>query len=59
MDKKLRKAQLEILRIFSLRAGSFALAGGTALELYYLHHRFSVDLDFSLLNMTLMRLKGW
>ena len=46
MDKKLRKAQLEILRIFSLRAGSFALAGGTALELYYLHHRFSVDLDF-------------
>lgn len=46
MDKKIRKAQLEILKIFSLKAKSFALAGGTALELYYLRHRFSVDLDF-------------
>lgn len=46
MDKKLRKAQLEILKAFSLKTKSFALAGGTALELYYLRHRFSVDLDF-------------
>lgn len=46
MDRKIRKAQLEILDIFSREAKDFALAGGTALELYYLHHRFSADLDF-------------
>jgi predicted nucleotidyltransferase component of viral defense system len=46
MDIKIRKAQEQVLNIFSRNAKSFALAGGTALELYYLHHRFSVDLDF-------------
>ena len=46
MDKGIRKAQKETLKIFSIYAGDFALCGGTALELYYLHHRFSVDLDF-------------
>lgn len=46
MDKKIRKAQLEILKIFSRKTSSFALAGGTALELYHLHHRCSLDLDF-------------
>lgn len=46
MDLKLRQAQQDILRIFSKKAKNFALAGGTALELYYLHHRFSADLDF-------------
>lgn len=46
MDKKIREAQLEVLKIFSTTTETFALAGGTALELYYLHHRFSVDLDF-------------
>ncbi|MFA5271142.1 MAG: nucleotidyl transferase AbiEii/AbiGii toxin family protein [Candidatus Omnitrophota bacterium] len=46
MDKKIREAQLEILKIFSNVTETFALCGGTALELYYLHHRFSVDLDF-------------
>lgn len=34
------------MEAFSKRPGNFALAGGTALELYYLHHRFSADLDF-------------
>lgn len=46
MKENIRKAQKEVLKIFSLEAESFALAGGTALELYYLNHRFSVDLDF-------------
>jgi DNA-binding transcriptional MerR regulator len=46
MDKKIREAQIKILDIFSKEAKRFALAGGTALELYYLHHRFSADLDF-------------
>lgn len=46
MDIKLRKAQKKLLGIFAREAKSFALCGGTALELYYLGHRFSVDLDF-------------
>ncbi len=46
MDKLLRKIQLKALSIFSEKAKKFALAGGTALELYYLKHRFSADLDF-------------
>lgn len=46
MDKKLRQAQQKILEVFSRHPGGFALSGGTALELYYLHHRFSADLDF-------------
>lgn len=49
MDKeqlKIKGAQKELLKAFSKNSQSFALAGGTALELYYLRHRFSVDLDF-------------
>lgn len=46
MDIKIRKAQKEILDLFSEKAKDFALSGGTGLELYYLHHRFSADLDF-------------
>ncbi len=46
MDLKVRKAQQEILKVFSDKTRSFALSGGTALELYYLKHRFSADLDF-------------
>ena len=46
MDLKVRAAQEQVLRVFAKEAKSFALAGGTALELYYLHHRFSADLDF-------------
>lgn len=46
MDKQLRTAQMAVLGIFAEHAGSFALAGGTALEVYYLQHRFSRDLDF-------------
>ncbi|MBU2540276.1 MAG: nucleotidyl transferase AbiEii/AbiGii toxin family protein [Candidatus Omnitrophica bacterium] len=46
MNPKIRKAQNQILKVFSKKANDFGLAGGTALELYYLHHRFSADLDF-------------
>ncbi len=46
MDLKLREAQFKVLGIFKEKARKFALAGGTALELYYLKHRFSADLDF-------------
>jgi len=46
MDKALRKIQLRVLDIFSKSAVDFALTGGTALEIYYLKHRFSADLDF-------------
>lgn len=45
MDRKIRQAQIQVLEAFSREAHSFALAGGTALELYYLRHRFSADLD--------------
>lgn len=46
MNKRIRKEQLKILRVFAENAKNFALSGGTALELYYLNHRFSADLDF-------------
>lgn len=46
MNLKLKEVQKNVLRSFSRTAEDFALSGGTALELYYLHHRFSVDLDF-------------
>lgn len=46
MDTMIRELQKEILKVFAAKAKDFALSGGTALELYYLHHRFSADLDF-------------
>ena len=46
MDKILRQEQLKILKAFAQKDCGFRLAGGTALELYYLKHRFSADLDF-------------
>jgi hypothetical protein len=46
MDLKIRQAQERILRAFADKSENFALSGGSALELYYLKHRFSVDLDF-------------
>lgn len=46
MDPVIKKMQKRVLTLFSKEAKDFALAGGTALELYYLHHRFSWDLDF-------------
>lgn len=46
MDKIIRDAQLKLLKTFSETCKTFALSGGTALELFYLKHRFSRDLDF-------------
>jgi len=46
MENSIRQVQKKVLKIFARKSSSFALAGGTALELFYLHHRFSVDLDF-------------
>jgi len=46
MDKQIRSVQIRTLQAIKQVETSFALAGGTALELYYLHHRFSRDLDF-------------
>jgi predicted nucleotidyltransferase component of viral defense system len=46
MDNKIREVQKKVLKVFAAEAKNFALSGGTALELYYLHHRFSADLDF-------------
>lgn len=46
MDKELRKLQLDVLSAAAVNLSSFALSGGTALELFYLNHRFSRDLDF-------------
>jgi predicted nucleotidyltransferase component of viral defense system len=46
MDQAIRNTQLKILSIFAQTAKTFALCGGTALELFYLKHRFSRDLDF-------------
>lgn len=46
MDKVIRDTQLKLLETFSETSKTFALSGGTALELFYLKHRFSRDLDF-------------
>lgn len=45
MDTAIKKTQVKVLDIFSKAKTDFALSGGTALELYYLNHRFSADLD--------------
>jgi len=45
METKIREMQLKLLAILAPQKTTFALAGGTALELYYLGHRFSRDLD--------------
>ena len=46
MEQLIRDIQLKLLEAFGRAAKTFALAGGTALELFYLNHRFSRDLDF-------------
>lgn len=47
MDKAIAEIQSRVLEeVAGDREFGFALAGGTALERYYLRHRFSRDLDF-------------
>lgn len=56
MDTAIRQAQLKILEAFSKSSKTFALSGGTALELFYLKHRFSRDLDFFYISMKIFPL---
>lgn len=44
--KALYKLQDKVLSLLSGHLGSFYLTGGTALGRFYLHHRYSDDLDF-------------
>ena len=46
MDKRIVSYQRKVLNALSGKIGSFYLAGGTALSLFYFQHRLSVDLDF-------------
>jgi len=46
MDNVIRDMQLKLLKVFGKVSKTFALSGGTTLELFYLKHRFSRDLDF-------------
>lgn len=46
MKQKMSDFQEKVLGLLSRRINDFYLAGGTALSLYYFHHRESQDLDF-------------
>ena len=47
MDNGIREIQQKVLQSMADIDGHlFALAGGSALEIFYLNHRFSRDLDF-------------
>lgn len=46
MSKILLKSQEKILEMLSGKIDEFYLTGGTALSLFYFHHRLSGDLDF-------------
>lgn len=46
MSISINKAQSQVLKALEGKAGDFYLAGGTALSLFYFHHRQSDDLDF-------------
>lgn len=46
MPSQIIKYQGKVLKTLSGRLEGFYLAGGTALSLYYFHHRESLDLDF-------------
>jgi predicted nucleotidyltransferase component of viral defense system len=44
--KTLYSLQTKVLQLFKTINGPFYLTGGTALGRFYLHHRYSADLDF-------------
>ena len=46
MKPKISEFQERVLKALSGKIDDFYLAGGTALSLYYFHHRQSLDLDF-------------
>lgn len=46
MKSKIVEFQNKVLTVLSGKIDDFYLSGGTALSLYYFHHRDSLDLDF-------------
>lgn len=46
MSRQIIEYQEKVLKLLSGRLEGFYLAGGTALSVYYFHHRESLDLDF-------------
>ena len=46
MIRKMEGIQEEVLKMLSGKINDFYIAGGTALSLFYFHHRQSEDLDF-------------
>lgn len=46
MKDFITKTQLKVLKALTSKVNDFYLGGGTALSLYYFHHRKSIDLDF-------------
>lgn len=46
MKNKIIEYQEKTLKLLAGRLEGFYLSGGTALSLYYFHHRESLDLDF-------------
>lgn len=51
----IQNAQNKVLKTLSGKIDDFYLAGGTALSLYYFHHRESLDLDFFTGNFSKIR----
>ncbi len=47
----------KVLKLLKGKASSFFLGGGTALSLFYLHHRESFDLDFFTKDFSVRRIK--
>lgn len=58
MNTGFREAQWKILEAFAKQPDSFALTGGSDLELFYLNHRFSRDLDFFSPQYNLREIEG-
>lgn len=56
-NKDIIKYQRKVLKVLAGRINDFYLAGGTALSLFYFHHRLSVDLDFFTRSFSSHRIK--
>jgi hypothetical protein len=56
--KHILKLRDEVLKSLNGKVGDFFLGGGTALSLFYLHHRESYDLDFFTKNFSEKRIEA-
>lgn len=57
--KEQRKILLHLSRYDTIRE-NFFLTGGTALSVFYLHHRYSKDIDlFSVIQPQFERIEAW